>query len=151
MYCERYTVEYMEGNRQKKSVAFRFDGRLVEHLKRRASEANASQTELAQRYIEEGLRSDEHPLIYFREGAAGRRPALLGSRLDVADVIATIRQNDNSIEEAAEYLEIPLDRVEAALRYYADFRDEVDAWAERVGAIAERERARWERGQTALS
>jgi hypothetical protein len=27
---------------------------------------------------------DEHPLIYFRDGASGRRPALLGTRLDVA-------------------------------------------------------------------
>jgi len=32
------------------------------------------QTALAERYIEEGIRQDEHPLIYFREGAAGRRP-----------------------------------------------------------------------------
>jgi hypothetical protein len=44
------------------------------------------------RYIEEGIRQDEHPLIYFREGAAGRRPALLGSRLGVAEAIETIRQ-----------------------------------------------------------
>jgi hypothetical protein len=40
------------------------------------------QTTLAERYIEEGLRMDEHPLVYFREGASGRRPALLGTRLD---------------------------------------------------------------------
>ncbi len=53
----------------------------------------------------------------FREGAAGRRPALLGSRLDVADVIATIGQNDNSVCEAADYLEIRVEQVEAALRY----------------------------------
>lgn len=141
----------MAANRQRKSVAYRFDSRLVDHLKRRASGAGLSQTELVQRYVEEGLRSDEHPSIYFREGEAGRRPALLGSRLGVADVIATIRQNDNSVEEAAEYLEVPVDQVEAALRYYADFKDEVDAWAERVGAIAERERVRWERGRAALS
>lgn len=141
----------MAGTGQKKSVAYRFDSRVAEHLKRRASGAGVSQTELVQRYVEEGLRSDEHPLIYFREGEAGRRPVLLGSRLGVADVIATIRQNDNSVDDAAEYLEVPADQVEAALRYYADFKDEVDAWAERVGAIAERERARWERGRAALS
>lgn len=141
----------MASSGKRKSVAFRFDSRVVEHLKRRAAEAGPPQTELAQRYVEEGLRSDEHPLIGFREGAAGRRPALLGSRLDVADVIATIRQNDNSVCEAADYLEIPIEQVEAALRYYADFKEEVDVWAARVGAIAERERARWERGQAALS
>ena len=59
------------------------------------------QTALAERYLEEGLRMDEHPLIYFRDGANGRRPALLGTRLDVADVIETLRQNDRSVERTA--------------------------------------------------
>jgi len=136
---------------QKQSVAFRFDSGVIEHLRRRAAELNAPQTQLAERYIEEGLREDEHPVVHFREGAAGRRPALLGSRLDVADVIATIRQNDNSVAEAAEYLQIPVDQVEAALRYYADFKTEVDAWLAHVEAIAERERDRWRRRQEALS
>ena len=135
----------------KQSVAFRFDRITVTRLKQRAQETHAPQTALAERYIEEGLRHDEHPLIYFRDGEAGRRPALLGTRLDVASVISTIRQNDNSVEEAAEYLEIPLEHVDACLRYYADYRDEIDAWSERAQAIAERERERWERRQQALA
>jgi uncharacterized protein (DUF433 family) len=57
---------------------------------------------------------DEHPLIYFRDGASGRRPALLGTRLDVADVIETIRENDRSVERTAAYLELPVDRIEHA-------------------------------------
>jgi uncharacterized protein (DUF433 family) len=90
--------------------------------------------------IEEGLRRDEHPLISFRDGEAGRRPVLLGTRLDIAEVIATIRQNENSVEEAADYLETPVEHVEACVRYYADYKDEVDAWIERTRAIAQRER-----------
>jgi uncharacterized protein (DUF433 family) len=85
---------------------------------------------------------EEHPLIYFRDGAAGRRPALLGTRLDVADVIETLRQNGNSMERTAAYLELPLDRVEACLRYYAVYREEIDDWIERSRAIAEREEER---------
>lgn len=135
----------------KQSVAFRFHRETVAHLKRRALETRAPQTTLAERYIEEGLRHDEHPLIYFREGAAGRRPALLGTRLDVADVIATIRQNGNSIEETAGYLEIPAEHVEACVRYYADYKDEVDTWIERSEALAQRERERWERRRQALA
>jgi len=126
----------------KQSVAFRFNRVTVARLKQRALETHAPQTALAERYIEEGLRHDEHPLIYFRDGAAGRRPALLGTRLDVADVVTTIRQNDNSVEEAADYLEIPVEHVEACLRYYADYQDEIDAWIERSHAIAEREQRR---------
>jgi uncharacterized protein (DUF433 family) len=135
----------------KQSVAFRFDRITVARLKQRAQETHAPQTALAQRYIEEGLRHDEHPLIYFRDGEAGRRPALLGTRLDVASVITTIRQNGNSVEEAAEYLEIPLEHVDACLRYYADYKDEIDAWIERSHAIAERERERRQRRQQALA
>jgi uncharacterized protein (DUF433 family) len=90
------------------------------------------------------------PLIYFRDGEAGRRPTLLGTRLDVADVLTTIKQNDNSVEETAGYLEIPPEHVDACLGYYADYKDEIDAWIERSRAIAERERERWQRRQQAL-
>jgi uncharacterized protein (DUF433 family) len=135
----------------KQSVSFRFDPITVKRLKRHAVEAGAGQTALAERYIEEGIRCDEHPLIYFREGAAGRRPALLGSRLDVADAITTIRQNGGSVEEAASYLEIPVEQLEAAARYYGEYTEEIDEAIERSRAAAERERERWRRGQEALA
>ncbi len=135
----------------KKSVSFRFDPITVKRLKNHAAEAGGGQTALAERYIEEGIRQDEHPLIYFREGAAGRRPALLGSRLDVAEAITTIRQNEGSVEQAAEYLEIPVEQLEAAARYYGEFTDEVDELIERSRLAAERERERWLRGQEALA
>jgi uncharacterized protein (DUF433 family) len=135
----------------KKSVSFRFDPITVKRLKDHAAEAGSGQTTLAERYIEEGIRQDEHPLIYFREGAAGRRPALLGSRLDVADAITTIRQNEGSVEEAAEYLEIPVEQLEAAARYYGEYKDEIDESIERSRLAAERERERWRRGHEALA
>ncbi len=137
-------------DRSKQSVAFRFDPDLVEHLRRRARETRTAQTELAERYIAEGLRQDEHPLISFRDGAAGRRAVLLGSRLSVADVITTIRQNGNSLEQSAGYLEIPLEHVEAALAYYADYPQEIDAWIARSDAAAARERDALDRRRAAL-
>src|ERR1700686_2827857 len=117
----------MARGQNKQSVSFRFDPITVKRLKDHAAEAGAAQTALAERYIEEGIRSDEHPLIYFREGAAGRRPALLGSRLDVAEAVTTIRQNEGSVEEAADYLEVPVEQLEAAACYYGEYTDEVDA------------------------
>jgi uncharacterized protein (DUF433 family) len=135
----------------KQPFALRIPPRTLAHLKRRAREAGQPQAALAERYLEEGLRMDEHPLISFRDGASGRRPALLGTRLDVADVIETIWQNDRSVEQAAAYLELPVDRVEACLRYYADYRDEVDEWIDHSRAIAEREEARWQRRGEALA
>ena len=93
----------------------------------------------------------EHPLIYLRDGASGRRPALLGTGLDVADVIETVQQNDRSVERAAAYLELPVDRIEACLRYYADYGDEIDEWIHRARAIADREEARRRRRGEALA
>jgi uncharacterized protein (DUF433 family) len=141
----------MASTQNKQSVSFRFDPIVIKRLKDRAAEAGAGQTALAERYIEEGIRRDEHPLIYFREGEAGRRPALLGSRLDVADVVTTIRQSDGSVEEAASYLEVPVELVEAAARYYGEYTEEVDALIERARLAAERERERWNRQREALS
>jgi uncharacterized protein (DUF433 family) len=85
----------------------------------------------------------EHPLIYFREGAAGRRPALMGTRLDVATVVSTIRQNDNSAEAAADYLRLQLPLIEACVRYYVDYQDEIDAWIARDEAEAEAAEISW--------
>ncbi len=153
VYTPRYIAilgGVVASSTNKQSVAFRFDRTTVKRLKERAREAHAAQTALAERYIEEGLRHDEHPLIFFRDGEAGRRPALLGTRLGVADVITTIRQNGNSLEQAADYLEIPVEYVDACVRYYADYKDEIDSWIEHSRAIAQRERERWQRRQQAL-
>jgi uncharacterized protein (DUF433 family) len=138
-----------QGPEAKKQVAFRVRPRTLAHLKRRVRESGLSQTELAERYLEEGLRLDEHPLIAFRDGAAGRRPGLVGSRLDVWQVVETVKQN-GSVEEAAAYLALPVEKVHAAMRYYADYSDEIDDWTARANELAEREQASWRRQQELL-
>lgn len=94
---------------------------------------------------------DEHPLIAFRSGAAGRRPAVAGTRLDVWQVVETVRANDGDARAAAEYLGIGEHRVRAAVRYYAANQDEVDAWAARMREFAEREEEVWRREQEVLA
>jgi uncharacterized protein (DUF433 family) len=131
--------------------SFRFSETLLASLQGRARERGESANSLLERYLDEGLRRDDHPLIVFREEAAGRRAALVGTRLDVAQVIDTLRESDNSVEAAAEYLGIPEQHVRAAVRYYADFRDEIDEWRERTRAIADREEEAWRREQAILA
>jgi uncharacterized protein (DUF433 family) len=98
-----------------------------ERLSERALRAQIPERTLAQRYIEEGLRHDLHPLIHFLDGPSGRRASLVGRGLDVWEVIATVRDNDGSLPLAAEYLQVPAGLVEAAAAYYGDYRDEIDA------------------------
>lgn len=52
---------------------------------------------------------------------------MIGSGLDVWEVIATVRDNDGSIQEAAAYLELPAGLVQAAVTYYGQYNDEIDA------------------------
>jgi len=127
--ADHYTLRLAPGIRQ----------RLTEWARR----AGLPERSLAQRYVEEGLRHDAHPLIQFLDGPSGRRASLVGRGLDVWEVIATVRDNNGSIPEAAEYLEVPAGLVEAAVAYYGEYRDEIDRDIE----INE---AEYERGQAAI-
>jgi len=99
-------------------------------LAQRARRAGLPERALAQRYLEEGLRRDAHPLIQFLDGPTGRRASMIGSGVDVWEVIATVRDNNGSLEEAAAYLQIPLGLVQAAVAYYGEYRNEIDAETE---------------------
>ena len=121
-------------------------------LDRMTETANESRNALADRLLGEAMRTEMHPLVRFRTGSAGRRePILVGTRLLVRQVVSQLRDAEGAVDETAEYLGIPPRAARAALAYYADFADEVDAdaaWAARVEADA---LSRWERQQTALA
>jgi uncharacterized protein (DUF433 family) len=97
-----------------------------------------------------GLRMDEHPLIRFAEGPAGRRARLVGTGKDVWEVIATVRDNGGDAAEAARYLEIPLGFVQAAITYYGVYQDEIDRWIEANEQEAAEASAAWSAGQAAV-
>jgi uncharacterized protein (DUF433 family) len=72
--------------------------------------------------------SEDHPLIRFAEGPAGRRARLLVTGMDVWEVIATVRDNDGDAAETARYLELPLSLVQAAITYYGAYPEEINRW-----------------------
>jgi uncharacterized protein (DUF433 family) len=127
------------------------DGQALDDLDRITRETGISRNALAGRYISEGAKMDEHPQIYFRSGALGRRAALLGTRLDVWQVIDTLREHGNSIEETASYLGLPPERVRVAVSYYAAQREEIDDIAAREHEAAERAEKRWRAEQELLA
>ncbi len=108
-------------------------------------ETAESRNARTERLLEEGVRTDRHPLIYFRQGASGRRrPALAGTRLDVSHVIETVRGEAGTVTAAAEYLSLPPRLVQACVDYYAEFPDEVDAQRAEDQSFADAQRQRWE-------
>lgn len=120
-------------------------------LERRARAEGKPKSMLAERYLREGVQMDEHPGIGFVDGALGRRAAVVGTGLDVWEVVETVRENDDSVAQAAAYLEIEVRLVQVAVRYYGSNREEIDAWIERVRDIAEDEEAKWRRAREALA
>lgn len=122
----------------------------TEHLRRQAGRSDLTPRALAQRYIEEGLRRDAHPLIRFADGPSGRRAALVGGP-DVWEVIEVVRENRNDVAEAAAYLDLALGLVDAAVTYYGAFPAEIDERIRLNEEEAERGYAAWRAGQRALT
>ncbi len=131
--------------------SFRIAAAVFAGIDERADELSIPRNQLIERYLAEGLRRDRHPLIAFREGEAGRRPAIVGTRLDVAQVIATLRAEDGDVAVTAEYFRCATAAVSAALRYYAEFKDEVDAFADREARYAADAEERWRRERDVLT
>lgn len=134
-----------------KQFSLRIDTDVFDELNRQANSTGETRTALAERLLDEGLRREKHPMIWFREEGAARRPRLIGTRLDVWQVIETIRQSDNSVAEAAEYLDKPVWHIEACVAYYADYKDEIDEWTARAYAFADAAQAEWQRQQQLLA
>jgi uncharacterized protein (DUF433 family) len=141
----RATMRYMS-----LPLSLRLPEATLDRLGARARSRSLAPRTLAQRYVEEGLRTDEHPLIRFVDGPAGRRPRLQGTGLDVWEAIWVIRDNNGDEREAAEYLGIPLGLIQAAVAYYGAYRDEIDEWIELNARESEAAHEAWLAGQQAL-
>lgn len=95
----------------------------------------------------------EHPGIAFKDGPAGRRAALaLGP--DVWEVVSVAREVHNrgekAVAEIAELMNLPAERAEIALRYYAAYPDEIDADIALRGEEARRAEQEWRERQRLL-
>jgi uncharacterized protein (DUF433 family) len=108
-------------------------------LTERSRETGTSESELARRYVSEGIRRDLHPAITMRPGRVGGRPALASRpRLEVAVIVETWMQNDRDTDATLRAHDLTAPDLEAALAYYADFRHEIDEIIARKRRIAER-------------
>jgi len=132
--------------------SFRLSRRTLELLDQEAAATGTSRNALADRLLGEALRLQHHPLIRFHQGEGGHRRALIvGTRLSVYQVMATMRAGDGDLDEAAGYLGLTVSQVRAARDYYADFAGEIDADAEAAERFEAAARDRWDRQQRALA
>lgn len=94
-----------------------------------------------------------HPGVVFRSRPAGRRAGLaLGP--DIWEVARVFRQldatGDDLLQTTAALTGLATQQVHIALRYYAEFSDEIDAWIARVDAEADHAEQAWRREQALI-
>ncbi|MHB2024260.1 MAG: hypothetical protein ACYCO3_13185 [Mycobacteriales bacterium] len=136
-------------------VSVRFhDPRVADQLKAEAVARSTSTSSLAEELIDEGLRTRRHPLVGFRDGPAGRRGHLIGGP-DVWEVVEGLVGGDvppaERITRAVDLFGLPRHLVEAALAYYAEFTDEINAQVDANHKAAEAAEAQWRRQQDLLA
>jgi hypothetical protein len=112
-------------------ISIRFTPLLLARLRQRANAmTGASVAGLAQRLVDEGLRMADHPGVTFKDGPSGRRAALAFGP-DVWEIIKFLREVDErgpaAIDAAAEVFALDASRIAAAISYYGDYSDEIDA------------------------
>lgn len=127
---------------------------MLDRLKHRSEMAGTNKSRLAERYVDEGTRMDEHPGVIFRGGPTGRRAALPGGP-DIWELIFTLKSGKARGEEAiaatAELLSLTNSQVRTAVRYYSAFTDEVDRRLALNTEDADEAEAAWQREQAALA
>jgi len=111
------------------NVSVRLDDILAERLRLRARAAGESLSDRLRRYAEEGSRRDEHPLITFRDGPAGRRAAVVGGP-DVWEIVMWLddlsgEEDPAAVLAAEQGMARPL--IDAALRYRDTYPAEIQA------------------------
>jgi len=111
------------------SEAIRIESETLRALRERSAQSGEPIVRLAQRYIGEGMRLDRHPGVFFRDGPAGRRAVVVGGP-DVWEVIAAARgapeRGEQLVQALAERIGVPVGKIRVAVRYYAEYPDEVD-------------------------
>lgn len=127
---------------------------VVDRLERRSAVAGTNKSRLAERYVDEGTRMDEHPGIVFRGGPTGRRAALAGGP-DIWEVMSTLKsgkaRGGEAVFATAELLNLTDSQVRTAVRYYGAFTDEVDWRIALNTEDADEAEAVWQREQAALA
>lgn len=140
--------------RDTQTFSARWDTEVLDRLKHRSEMAGTNKSRLAERYVDEGTRMDEHPGVIFRGGPTGRRAALPGGP-DIWELIFTLKSGKARGEEAiaatAELLSLTNSQVRTAVRYYSAFTDEVDRRLALNTEDADEAEAAWQREQAALA
>ena len=148
---ERDTMPYMSETSSSVQRSFRLSASTSRLLDHRVGESGESRNAMVDRLLNESLRIEKHPFIRFITGASGRREAhIVGTRWKVRQIIVSLKGEKGQIAAVVNGFDLTEAQVRAAVSYYADFTDEIDADIERDFADAAQQRVRWQREQSVI-
>jgi uncharacterized protein (DUF433 family) len=118
--------------------------RLRAEIERIARRRRRSFSDVAQTLLDEGLRMQACPGIYFADEPAGRVAKVAGSGLGVWEIIRDYHDVKGNEKKLKTWLpHISSAQLKAAILYYARFRQEVDAEIAENSAAHAEGRATW--------
>ena len=148
---QRDTMPYMSETSSSVQRSFRLSASTSRLLDHRVGESGESRNAMVDRLLNESLRIEKHPFIRFITGASGRREAhIVGTRWKVRQIIVSLKGEKGQIAAVVKGFDLTEPQVRAAVSYYADFTDEINADIERDFADADQQRVRWEREQSVI-
>lgn len=140
-------------------ASVRFDPSVARRLSRFvAAHPGLSASAATNLLVDEALRGQEHPLVIFRDGPAGRRARLIGGP-DVWEVARAVRSAraaepeldaDALLQMVSDSSGVAARLVRAAIDYWTAFPREIDEWIDRADAEADEAEQRWRREQAVL-
>jgi uncharacterized protein (DUF433 family) len=96
-------------------------------LQREADQHQQDADTLAEGWLRQHLNLDKYPDLEWRQGAAGWRVGIKGTAIDVYTAVGYSQAGYSAQEIAGDLLpQLSLEQVHSALRYYADYPDEID-------------------------
>lgn len=98
----------------------------VERLGRVARRLNRSPGEAAAVLLREALRMSDYSHLVFRDSAVGRQAHIAGTGLAVWEIVSLVRAYRDDPSAAAEHLGISPVFVQAAMKYGANFPEEIE-------------------------
>lgn len=141
-------------------TSIRFDQPVTDRLSSYvARHPGLTRSAVAARYVDEGLRMDEHPGILFREGPTGRRATVVGGP-DVWEIIRAVKAaraaepnlpDDDLLILLEDNTGVPRRMARTALGYWGAYPEEVDALVTYADRAEEEHAAAADRAASLLS
>ena len=135
-------------------TSFRLPDPLLVDLDAEARAAGVSVTALVSTLLDEGIKTRRFPGIVYRDGATGRRAALVGGP-DVWEVIRDLAEAEGSerarLAEVADAAGLDQRQVETAVDFYVAHPDAIDQRIAADAGAAKRVRAQIDRRERLLS